>query len=202
MDNQTLIDYLKKSRVVSRPAIIEAFLAIDRADFVLDKYKDDAYTDIPLPIGHGFFTSQPGTIAFMLEKLKARPGQKILEIGTGSGYLTALLAKIIGPSGKIFSIEYVPELKDFAESNLKKYRFKNITLITGDGKRGWPGETTFNRIISSAEARKIPKAWKRQLAVGGTILTPFNSHILKLTKISKNKFKEEKFPAFEFVKLS
>ena len=180
----------------------EVFSAIDRADFVSDKYKAEAYADAPLPIGHGFFTSQPSTIAFMLEKLKARPDQKILEIGTGSGYLTALLAKIVGPAGKVFSIEYLLELTEFARSNLKKYHFENIMLVTGDGKKGLPGESPFDRIISSAEARAIPRAWKRQLAARGIILTPFNSHLLKLTKIARGKFKEQKFPAFEFVELN
>lgn len=202
MDNQTLIDYLRKSRAVSRPAIIEAFSAIDRADFVLDKYKEEAYTDTPLPIGHGFFTSQPSTIAFMLEKLKVRPGQKILEIGTGSGYLTALLARIVGLAGKVFSIEFRSKLLKFALSNLSEYRFENITLAVGDGKAGLPDQAPFDRIISSAEARTVPRAWKQQLAAGGIILTPFNSHLLKLTKTARGKFKEQKFPAFEFVELS
>lgn len=176
-------------------------MAVDRIDFVPDRFKKEAYLDIPVAIGQGLTTSQPTTIAFMLEKLKPRLNQKILEIGTGSGYLTALLAHITGPAGQIFSIEYVPELKKIAEFNLKKYRYQNIKLLAGDGKKGLVKSAPFDRIVSSAAASSVPEAWKSQIAVGGIILTPLGSRILKLIRKTETKFIEEEFPTFAFSEL-
>lgn len=199
--NQLFIQHLQQAGRINTPSIVEAFRAIDRADFVPLDYRGAAYLDEPVPIGEGMTTSQPSTIAFMLEKLQAQAAQKVLEIGTGSGYLTALLAKIVGPTGRVYSIEYFPNLKEFAENNLEKYNFTNIELLGGDGKMGLPDQAPFDLIVSSAEAKKIPPAWKKQLKIGGKILTPFDSSIKLMAKISDQKFEEKIFPLFYFIKL-
>ena len=186
---------------VRTKTIINAFFKIDRVNFVPDEFKDEAYLDMPISIFHGMTTSQPSTIAFMLEKLQPRKGEKILEIGTGSGYLTALLAVLVGRDGKVFSVEYFPELKDFAESNLRRYNFKNVVLLVGDGKNGLPQETPFDKIISSAEVEAIPKTWEEQLKIGGSLLTPIDSKIVLAKKVAKDKFDAEFFSAFSFVPL-
>lgn len=199
--NLELVEKLvsKKSQTTSH--IIKAFKAIDRKDFVLPQDQDRAYEDNALLIGYGATISQPTTVAIMLENLQPQAGDKVLEIGTGSGYLTALLACIVGDKGKVFSIEYVPELKAFAENNLEKYEFENIKLFVGDGKLGLAAEKPFDKIISSASAAEVPKAWKEQLKTGGQLLSPVGDDLAVLEKLSKNKFKEEKIRGFVFVPL-
>src|SRR3989344_6125935 len=108
--SKELIDYLIERKILKTPRIIEAFRAVDRAAFVLPEYKDEAYENHPLPIGEGQTISQPETVAFMLEKLDPAAGEKILDVGSGSGWTTALLADIAGDSGKDFGIERIPSL--------------------------------------------------------------------------------------------
>ena len=201
MTNQDLIQKLISEKTLATPRIIKAFEAIDRKDFVLPELQAGAYDDRPLSIGYNATISQPTTVAIMLEKLRPRPGQKILEIGTGSGYMTALLAHLAGKKGKIFSIECAPELKEFAEQNLKKYDFKNISLFTGDGKLGLNEYKPFDRIVSSASGSEVPKIWKSQLKISGRLVAPVGSSLVLLDKASKRKFKEEKIPGFIFVPL-
>ncbi len=219
------IEQLIREGRVKTKAIINAFFKVDRINFVPEEFRSEAYFDIPVPIFSGMTTSQPSTIAFMLEKLQPQKGEKVLEIGTGSGYLTALLAMLVGKSGKVFSIEYFPELKKFAELNLHRYNFKNITLLAGDGKNGIPAEAPFDKIVSSAEihphtkqgqspmapggasphygvgVKEIPRAWEEQLKIGGSILTPIDSKIVLAKKVAKDKFDAEFFSAFSFVPL-
>jgi protein-L-isoaspartate(D-aspartate) O-methyltransferase len=200
-NNKKFIEQLVQDGRIKTKAIIGAFFKIDRIDFVPDDFKDEAYLDIPIPILSGMTTSQPSTIAFMLEKLQPRRGEKVLEIGTGSGYLTALLATLVGGRGRVFSIEYFPELKNFAGSNLRRYNFKNIMLLVGDGKNGFPQEAPFDKIVSSAEVKEIPRAWEGQLKIGGSLLAPINSKIVLAKKVAKDKFDAEFFSAFSFVPL-
>ncbi len=195
------VEQLVQEGRIKTKAIINAFFKIDRINFVPEEIRGEAYFDIPVPIFSGMTTSQPSTIAFMLEKLQPQKGEKMLEVGTGSGYLTALLAMLVGKGGKVFSIEYFPELKKFAELNLRRYDFKNIMLLAGDGKNGIPGEAPFDKIVSSAETKEIPRAWEEQLKIGGSILTPIDSKIVLAKKVAKDKFNAEFFSAFSFVPL-
>ena len=201
--NQDLVEKLISDKTLITPRIINAFKAVDRKDFVLPEDQGRAYEDRPLSIGYAATISQPTTIAIMLEKLfeKGDGVSKILEIGTGSGYLTALLAKIIDETGQIFSIEYIPELKEFAEANLKKYNFRNVSLFVGDGKEGLKEYAPFDKIVSSASGDEIPKAWKSQLKIGGTVVAPVGDNLVVLDKLSKRKFKENKISGFIFVPL-
>lgn len=201
MTNEDLIERIIKSGELVTPRIIDAFSSIDRADFVPQKYKESAYIDEPISLGFGVTISQPFTIAFMLEKLQPEAGEKILEVGAGSGYLTALLAHIVGQNGVVFAFEYIPEVKKIAEKNLKKYDFKNIKLIEGDAKNGIPQEAPFDKIIASAEARKIPEMWKEQLEISGKLITAFDGKLRLMEKISQKEFKTEDFLYFSFVEL-
>ena len=201
LTKEELIQKLISDKTLLTPRIIGAFRAVDRKDFVLPQDEAGAYEDRPLSIGYGATISQPTTVAIMLEKLQPKTGDKILEIGTGSGYLTALLARTVGESGEIFSVEYIAELKEFAGPNLKKYNFKNINLFTGDGKKGLIDFAPFDKITSSASGDEIPKAWKSQLKIGGRIVAPLGGNLVVSDRISKRKFKEEKHPGFIFVPL-
>mgnify|MGYP001596102032 FL=1 len=197
--NSFFINHLRENGTIVSEKILGAFFFVDRKDFVPERYRNETYLDRPIPLNHEMTTSQPSTIAFMLEKLQPKVGWKVLEIGTGLGYLTALLAKIVGDNGQVVSVEYFADLKEFAQANLQKYSFKNIHLIVGDGKNGVSEEAPFDAIISSTEVHIIPLVWKKQLKTGGRLLTPVDSQIVLITKSSEKKFEEEKFPFFSFV---
>jgi len=195
---------------VKNPLVIEALRAIDRRDFVTDEWRDYAYEDTALPIGYGQTISQPVVVAFMLELLEVKPGQKILDIGSGSGWTSALLAYIVSQkkmtnNGRVFAIERIPELKELGEKNCAKYNFvgKGIAkFICGDGAKGLPEEAPFDRIEAAAAAsRDIPDAWRRQVKVGGRIVAPVEDSIWLFVKKSDVEFEEKEFRGFAFVPL-
>ncbi|MEK7162754.1 MAG: protein-L-isoaspartate O-methyltransferase [Patescibacteria group bacterium] len=206
---QNLIDSLIKDGYLKTPEIIEAFKSIDRIDFTPEEYKSEAYVNAPLAIGFDQTISQPLTVAFMLELLEPKPGEKILDIGAGSGWVSALLAQIIGNppagGGKVLAIERVPELKEMAEKNLIKYDFlKNsiVKIILGDGSKGYKKEAPYDKIIAAAAAEgDIPVAWRRQLKIGGRIVAPVENSIITIDKIGKNKYNQKEYFGFSFVPL-
>lgn len=205
-----LIDNLIKSGWLKSPRIIEAFQKIKRVDFMPEDSKDLAELNTALPIGYGQTISQPLVVAFMLEQLSPKRGDKILDVGSGSGWTTALLAHIVSQQGKsetkgkVVAIELVPELKEFGERNVAKYNFieKGIAeFICADGSKGYEKEAPFDNILASASAQKLPRAWKEQLKVGGRIVTPIRSSIWVFIKKSEDNFEELEFPGFVFVPL-
>ncbi len=158
-----------------------------------------------LPIGYSQTISQPLTVAFMLEQLQPETGQKILDIGSGSGWTSALLAYIVGGQGKVIAIEIIPELKEFGEKNTAKYNFVEkgiVKFICADANKGYKKEAPYDRILASAAVQgEIPQAWKEQLKVNGRIVTPIRNSIWTLTKKSKKDFEEIEHPGFVFVPL-
>lgn len=204
-DHNSLLKDLIEDGYLKTPRLIEAFRKIDRRDFVPEDMKDLAYLNEALPIGYGQTISQPLTVAFMLERLQPQPGEKILDIGTGSGWKAALLAAVVGEQGQVISLEIVPELHEMAKKNLAKYNFPSYEdgkLYLGDGAEGYAPEAPYDKIISGAAAAEVPEAWKKQLKIGGRLLTPLRSNILlQLDKISEDKFEEKEYPGFVFVPL-
>ena len=206
-----LINSLIQEGWLKTPEIIEAFQEIKRADFMPKDMKDLAELNEALPIGYGQTISQPLVVAFMIEQLQPQAEEKILDIGSGSGWTTALLAHIVGPGGKVIAIELVPELKEFGEKNVAKYNFikKRIAeFICVDGSKGYPNFATrpefvegFDKILASASAEEVPQAWREQLKVGGRIVTPVRSSIWVLEKKSEDEFEETEHPGFAFVPL-
>lgn len=201
--NKELVDYLIEKKTLKTPRIIEAFRAIDRAGFILPEYQREAYENHPLPIGEGQTISQPETVAFMLEKLDPEPGEKILDIGSGSGWTTALLAETVMPQGSVLGIERIQSLALFGQKNLKKFDFGGAArIIAGDGTEERKKEGPFDKILASAEAHgKIPEEWKRELKTGGKIVAPIDGSIVLLTKKNESEWEEKEFPGFAFVPL-
>ncbi len=204
MDKEGLLNILIKDGYLKTPIIIEAFKAVDRKDFLPDEIKDQAYINEALPIGYQQTISQPLVVAFMLELLELKSGEKVLDIGTGSGWKAALMAYLVGEAGKVISIERIAELHDFAKQNIAKYGFaaKGITkLVLGDGSRGYKKEAPYDKIIAGAAADSLPDTWKEQLKIGGRIVAPVGHSIIVLDKISKEKFQTKEHLGFSFVPL-
>jgi len=197
-----LTEQLIKEGYLKSPRIIEAFRKIRRADFVLNQ--DSGFADeynAPLEIGHGQTISQPLTVAFMLELLQPEKGDKILDIGSGSGWQTALLCQIVGKEGFVYAIERIPELKEFGEANAAKYQFKNAEFVCADGSKGLEEKAPFDRIIAAASADRILSAWKKQLKIGGRLVAPVKNSIRLLVKKGEDDFEQEEYPGFVFVPL-
>ncbi len=202
------VDKLIRNRYLKSPEIIQAFRKISRSDFLPDKIRDQAEIDAPLSIGYGQTISQPSTVAFMLELLQPQKGDKILEVGTGSGWQTALLAEIVGGNGKVISIERIRELKKFAQDNCKRYNFIKsgiIKIFYGDGSIGMKDQAPFDKIIVAAAYPDIPQELMEQLRVNGSLVMPVGKYgfqeIVLLKKKNNLKFEEEKYPGFIFVPL-
>jgi protein-L-isoaspartate(D-aspartate) O-methyltransferase len=199
-----LIDDLISDGWLKTQKIIEAFQKIKRIDFLPDDMKDLAELNEALPIGYGQTISQPLVVAFMLEQLQPQSGDKILDIGSGSGWTTALLAEIVKPKGRVIAIEIIPELKEFGEKNIANYNFvkKGVAdFICADGSKGYEKEAPYGKILASASAEKIPLSWKEQLKIGGRIVTPIGNSIWLFIKKSAKEFQETEFPGFVFVPL-
>jgi len=162
--------------------------------------------DEAMPIGHGQTISQPLTVAFMLEQLQPNPGDKILDIGSGSGWTTALLSHIVsqGKQGRVVAMEIIPELKKFGEKNVSKYGFvkKGVArFILANGSLGYKEEAPYDKILVSAAAGKVPKSLKKQLKTKGKMVMPVKNSILTIIKNSEQEFKETKHEGFTFVPL-
>jgi len=199
MFNQELIDELTRGGYLKTPPIIDAFSRIDRKDFVVPGMRDVAYMNEPLPIGYGQTISQPLTVAFMLELLSPKSGQKILDIGFGSGWTTALLAHIVGQEGEIYGIEIIPEIFEFGKKNMNKYHHMNIKLFNQSGYEGLKEEKDFDRILVSASADKIPKQLKVQLKIGGKLVIPVRNSIFEIKRKEDDEFEEKEHFGFSFV---
>lgn len=199
-----LIDSLIEQGWLKTSRIIEAFKKIKRIDFLPEDMKDLAELNEALSIGYGQTISQPLVVAFMLELLQPKPGDKVLDIGAGSGWTSALLSEIVGDKGKVIALEIIPELVEFGRKNITKYDFteKGIAeFVCADGSQGYEKEASFDKILCSAEAQEVSQAWKDQLKTGGRIVTPIGSSIWLFIKKSSEQFEEKEYPGFVFVPL-
>jgi len=202
----TLVDNLIGQGWLKSRRIIEAFEKIKREDFLPAEMRNLAEINEALPIGYGQTISQPLVVAFMLEQLCPRPGDKILDIGSGSGWTSALLAEIVGPKGKVIAIEIIPELMEFGKNNVAKYNFIDkgrVEFICADGSKGYEKEAPFDGILVSASLQtiEVPQAWKDQLKIDGKIVVPIGSSIWQITKKSDAEFEKTEYPGFVFVPL-
>ena len=199
--NKSLIKKLSDSGHLKHAQIKQAMERFDRKRFIPEEFRNAAYLDMPVVIGYGATTTQPSTIAFMLEHLDIKPGHKVLEIGTGSGYLTALLSTLVGEKGRVYSVEILPEVAAFGDFNIQKHDLNNVKTFVANGRKGLARYAPYDRIVASADARRIPRAWKDQLKEGGILITPSRKHMVRLVKRGKFEYGRMEYPTFSFVDL-
>ncbi len=183
--NRELVDYLIRQGYLKSEKVVMAFLEVDRKDFVPERYKEFSYIDEPLPIGYGQTISAPSIVALMTELLELEEGEKVLEVGAGSGYQAAIISRIVGEKGNVITVERIPEVFETARKNLSKY--KNVKVILGDGSIGCPREAPFDKIIVTACAPRIPEPLIEQLKDGGIMVIPVGGNTLmqRLYRVKK-----------------
>ena len=201
MDKFSLIKYWQDSKIIIDKRVLEAFKKVPREDFIPENLKGEAYGDYPLNIGYGQTISQPTTVMLMTQSLEVKEGNRVLEVGTGSGYQAAILSILVGKKGKVYTTEIIKELYKFAGKNLKSY--KNVKVYNVDGSQGLPRYKPFDRVIVTAAAPKIPDVLIKQLKSNGIILAPigiYEQDMIKITKKGKKLIKEN-LGGFVFVQL-
>jgi len=151
---------------------LNAFKEVSREEFIPENLKNAAYQDMPLPLVRGKTISQPTTVMIMTHALELNPGEKVFEIGTGSGYQAAIIGRIVGNKGKVITTEVVPELVQFAKQNLRKAKINNAMVFEEDGSNGMPSEAPFDKIIITAACKEFPKPLLEQLKPNGIIVGP------------------------------
>jgi protein-L-isoaspartate(D-aspartate) O-methyltransferase len=184
------------------PRVLDAIGRIPRHFFFEKAFLEHAYQDKAFPIGEGQTISQPYTVAFQSELLALQPGDKVLEIGTGSGYQCCVLLEM---GVKVYTIEYIQKLHERSRAMLSAMGYKGALFFHGDGSRGLPAQAPFDKIIVTAGAPTVPTALLQQLRIGGILVIPVGDEkqqkMLRLTKESDTKIRKEEFNGFSFVKL-
>lgn len=186
-------------RGIEDERVIRAFKKVERHRFVPDQYQDQAYGDHPLPIGEGQTISQPYVVAHMTALLELEGDEKVLEIGTGSGYQAAILGEL---AASVHSVEIRKALAEEASQRLSEMGYRNVHVHHANGYKGWPGEAPYDRIIVTAAPEKVPEALKEQLAVGGRMVIPVGEAFQRLKvyeKTEKGAFKEKNVSSVQFV---
>jgi protein-L-isoaspartate(D-aspartate) O-methyltransferase len=190
-----------EARGVRDPRVLDALRAIPRHEFVPAGQRMHAYEDRPLPIGEGQTISQPYIVAVMTELLELDGSEKVLEIGTGSGYQAAVLGKL---AREVWSIEIVPELARRAEADLRRLGYANVHVRAGDGYRGWPEQAPFDAIIVTAAPEHVPQPLVEQLAVGGQLVLPVGDLSQDLVRVVRGEqgVEQERLLGVRFVPMT
>ncbi len=183
-ERRLMVDSQIRARGVRDPLVLAALARVPRHMFVPESLRVHAYADEPLPIGDGQTISQPYIVAYMTEALGLRGGEKVLEIGTGSGYQTAILAEI---AGEVWTVEIVGALAERARAILDGLGYGNVHYRLGDGSEGWPDEAPFEAIIVTAAAPRMPAALEDQLAAGGRMIVPVGTDLQELILVRRDK---------------
>jgi protein-L-isoaspartate(D-aspartate) O-methyltransferase len=201
MNKEELLQRLKKMGFSGK--IINAFSDVKREDFIPEEFRSQSYEDTALPIGKGQTISQPYTIAVMLSELDLKSGQNVLEVGSGSGYVLALISEIIGKKGRVFGLEIVKDLAKKSKESLGLGNYKNAGVYARSGFKGLPEKAPFDRIIMSAAVRDIPKSLLKQLKEKGILVAPkgprFQQDIVVIQKQGDKFITKSEIPGFIFV---
>ena len=204
-ENEGLIEHLKSIGYLKSKEVEKALRDVRREMFVPDSIKNLAYRDAPLHIGNNQTISQPATVVAMTEALEVKKGQKILEIGTGSGWQSALLSKLVGETGTVYSVEIIDDLVKMAKENLKKLTIENVNVIKGDGSLGLEKYAPYDRILVTAGSPDIPKPLLKQLDKDGLMVIPVGNLYLQhmyVVRKTKDGIKKDSIGNFMFVPLT
>ena len=199
-----LIHHLKTTGVLTSSRFERALVKVDRYNFVPEKAKKSAYIDRPLAIGKGQTISQPSTVLLMLELLQPNQGDRILDIGSGSGWQSALLAELVGKEGRIYAVERIKSLHRASQKNLSRFPQlqERVVFLHRDAYNGLPEDlldSGLDGVIVAAEVKAIPSLWRKQLKVGGKIVYPMGSGLYRETKCADGEFVISYYPGFVFV---
>ena len=192
-ERRRVIEYLWQIGIIKSEKVKKALLNVPREEFVPSHLREYAYVDEPLPIGYGQTISAIHMVAIMTEELDPEPGNKVLEIGTGSGYQAAVLAEIVAKQdperkGHVYTIERIPELAEFAKKNLERTSYsKYVTVIVGDGTLGYPEKAPYDRIIVTAGAPDVPNPLIEQLKDNGRLVIPVGNRFFQKLLIVEKK---------------
>lgn len=192
---EQMVERQLAARGISDPRVLEAFREVRRHRFVPSHYREFSYTDQPLSIGYNQTISQPYIVAFMTEALQPEKDEKVLEVGTGSGYQAAILAELCG---SVYSIEIIEELGESARQLLRELGYDNVHVKVGDGYQGWPEHAPFDAIIVTCSPVEVPRPLKEQLAEGGRMIIPigkkFSQELVLLRKTGGELHEESVLP--------
>lgn len=199
--NDDLIAALKRNGALSDPLIENAFCRVDRKDFMAPRFTKRAYEDSSFPLTKSETISQPSTVAFMLHLLDLRKGDRVLDLGTGSGYTTALLGQIVGDLGSVVGVERKDDLVAFGRANLAPYMLAHVHIERSGSALGAPNLSPFDRILVSAAAKKLPSSLLNQLHPNGVLVVPIGSSIWQVRKREKAFVEIKEFLGFRFIPL-
>ena len=202
-EREAMVERHLRRRGIGEKPILDAFLEVPREAFISDEYAHLAYGDHPLPIEAGQTISQPYIVALTIQAAEIRQGDKVLEVGAGSGYAAAIISRI---AGKVIAIERQHDLVEVAAERMRRLGYGNVEIVEGDGTRGCPGEAPFDAIVAAASGSHVPKAFIEQLADGGRIVMPLGDpgwvqELVKVKKLAGGKLIQENLGGVRFVPL-
>jgi protein-L-isoaspartate(D-aspartate) O-methyltransferase len=200
---ERMVDRQIAARGIRDPLLLDALRQVPRERFVSPDYGAQAYGDHPLPIEAGQTISQPYIVALMIEAAEVRPGDRVLEVGAGSGYAAAVMSRI---AGQVIGIERQPELVEIARERLQRLGYDNVEVVEGDGTRGWPDMAPYDAILAAASGSHVPQPLVDQLAPGGRLVMPVGGRawiqqLVKLTKLADGRTRQENLGEVRFVPL-
>ncbi|RLF09397.1 MAG: protein-L-isoaspartate O-methyltransferase, partial [Thermoprotei archaeon] len=207
---RNVVRSLIESGVIKRKVVADALLRVPREEFIPEVYRENAYVDSPIPIGYGQTTSALHMVAWMCEAAELKPGDKVLEIGGGCGYMAAVYAEIVAPpsgdvKGHVYTIEIVRELAEMAKENIARLGYADrVTVIHGDGSVGYAPAAPYDAIIVTAASPGVPKPLKEQLKIGGRIVIPVGSpyyiqELMVVTRVGEGEYQERTLGGCVFV---
>jgi protein-L-isoaspartate(D-aspartate) O-methyltransferase len=202
-ERDAMIERQLRRRGIDEPEILDAFRAVPREAFISDQYAHLAYGDHPLPIEANQTISQPYIVALMIQAARIKPGDKVLEIGAGSGYAAAVISRI---AGKVVGIERQHALVEVARERLRRLGYDNVEIVEGDGTKGYPNHAPFDAILAAASGSHVPKALIEQIAPGGSIVMPIGEpgwaqKLVRVTKADDGSLQQSDLGGVRFVPL-
>jgi len=202
-EREDMVERQLRRRGITEPDILDAFRAVPREAFVGEDVSQHAYGDYPLPIGAGQTISQPYIVALMIQAAAIGAGDKVLEVGAGSGYAAAVISRI---ADKVIGIERHHELVETARERLRRLGYANVEIVEGDGTRGWPDEAPYDAVLAAASGSHVPESLIAQLVPGGRLIIPLGEpgwaqELVKVTRLTDGSLKRENLGGVRFVPL-